>query len=75
MSKLHHRAKLSDSQVQHMRADYKHGVIGYETLAARYDCGVSTARDICTYRTHRGVPDLPMKNVHHQEGKNACKGT
>ena len=47
----HQRAKLSDDQVKAMRAEYVPGVIGYETLAKKYGCGISTARDICTYRT------------------------
>ena len=47
----HHRAKLSDAQVRAMRAKYLAYVIGYETLAREFGCGVSTARDICTMRT------------------------
>lgn len=47
----HQHAKLSDDQVKAMRAEYVPGVIGYETLAKKYGCGISTARDICTYRT------------------------
>ncbi|MBK8810783.1 MAG: hypothetical protein IPN69_08650 [Acidobacteria bacterium] len=53
----HHRAKLSDAQVAQMREAYAIGKaqsgnrFGYGTLAARFGCGASTARDICTYRT------------------------
>jgi hypothetical protein len=47
----HQRAKLSDEQIKAMRADYEAGKGGYGTLAKRYECGASTARDICTYRT------------------------
>lgn len=47
----HHRAKLSDGQVKAMRQDHEHGGFGYTRLARRYACGISTARDICTYRT------------------------
>lgn len=49
--KLHHRAKLSDDYVRKMRAMHKAHVMGYTRLARLFDCGVSTARDICTYRT------------------------
>lgn len=53
MKKLHHRAKLSDEQVAAMRAKHQRGKrgSGYESLAREFGCGVSTARDICTYRT------------------------
>lgn len=52
----HHRAKLTDDQVREMRAlysEWKAGGLrkGYAALAAIFDCGISTARDICTYRT------------------------
>ena len=46
----HHRAKLSTAQVEAMRADHNNGM-GYVRLARKYGCGISTARDICTYRT------------------------
>jgi len=49
--KLHHRAKLLTEKVKAMRAEHLPYVIGYETLARKFGCGVSTARDICTYRT------------------------
>jgi len=57
--KQHHRAKLPADQVRAMRAAYVPGKVGYETLAARFGCGISTARDICTYRTRRDVQELP----------------
>lgn len=47
----HGRAKLSDAKVRAMRAKYLAYIIGYETLAAEFGCGVSTARDICTFAT------------------------
>lgn len=50
----HHRAKLSDDDARRMRLLNADG-IGYKTLAAKFDCGVSTARDICTYRTRIDV--------------------
>ena len=52
---MHHKAKLSDEKVRQMRNEYKPWVIGYEKLAAKFECGISTARDICTYRTRKNV--------------------
>ena len=49
--KMHHRAKLTNEQVKAMRKQHLAYVVGYETLAKRFNCGISTARDICTYRT------------------------
>lgn len=56
MKKKHHRAKLDFSQVQDMRNVYEKWKAagankGYEALAIIFGCGVSTARDIVTYRT------------------------
>jgi hypothetical protein len=59
MRKPHHRAKLTDEQVQRMRAIYasnagktgKDARIGYKTLAEMFGCGESTARDICKHWT------------------------
>ncbi len=53
--KLHHRAKLTNDQVKAMRTQHLAYVVGYETLAKRFNCGISTARDICTYRTRWSV--------------------
>lgn len=47
----HGKARLSDAQVREMRAAHVPYVVGYETLARMFGCAVSTARDICTYRT------------------------
>ncbi len=54
---MHHRAKLTNEQVKEMRKQHLAYVVGYETLAKRFNCGISTARDICTYRTRYGVKD------------------
>jgi len=51
----HHRAKLTNDQVRQMRELYLPYVRGYETLAAMFGCGISTARDICLYYTRRNV--------------------
>ena len=50
VSQHHPRAKLSDAEVKEMRTHHAAG-IGYARLAKHYRCGISTARDICTYRT------------------------
>lgn len=58
----HHKTKLSDAQVREIRQVYEKSAapnghrktrrdIGYSTLARTYGVGVSTIRDICTYRT------------------------
>lgn len=55
----HQNARLTDAQVRRMRKDYEReasragtgGGGGYGTMAKRYGCGESTARDIITYRT------------------------
>jgi hypothetical protein len=48
---MHHKAKLTTAEVIDMRKQHLAYVVGYVTLAKRFKCGVSTARDICTYRT------------------------
>lgn len=50
-------AKLTDDQVRQMRAEhwpYARGK-GYFSLAQKFRCCESTARDICTYRTRKAV--------------------
>jgi hypothetical protein len=49
--KLHHRAKLPDDIIRKMRAEHLPYVRGYGYLAKKYGCGVSTARDLATFRT------------------------
>lgn len=47
----HHRAKLTKEEVELIRQlNEEHG-IGYKRLAKKFDVGVSTIRDACTYRT------------------------
>lgn len=65
---MHHRANLSDDQVSAMRKEHIAYVVGYETLAKKYGCGISTARDICTYRTRRNVKSKEtMLNYSHEK--------
>ena len=47
----HHKTKLSDDDVSLMRELHEKHEIGYRQLASKFECGVSTARDITTYRT------------------------
>lgn len=50
-------AKLTDAQVRQMRAEhwpYARGK-GYASLAKKYQCCESTARDICTYQTRKKI--------------------
>lgn len=49
----HYRARLTDEQVRAMRKLHRRAGKGYMALAAIFGCGVSTARDICTWRTRR----------------------
>jgi len=56
----HHNATLSDDQVKAMRVIYKGWKErklrrGYRHMAKLFNCGVSTARDILTYRTRYNV--------------------
>lgn len=47
----HHRAKLDWDTVQKIRSMHATGTIGYILLARAHKCGMSTIRDIVTYRT------------------------
>ena len=51
----HQKAKLTDNQVREMRKQYIPYVVSYKTLANRFGCGESTARDICQYVTRINV--------------------
>lgn len=51
----HFRAQLTDSEVLEMRKLHRRAKKGYGILALIFQCGVSTARDICTMRTRQGA--------------------
>ncbi len=51
VGECHQRAKLTDAEVARMRRMYRPGVVGMPTLAREFHCGLSTVRDIVTYRT------------------------
>lgn len=46
----HHRARLSDEDVGLIRTLHDAG-LGYSRIASKFECGVSTVRDIVTFRT------------------------
>ena len=46
----HQRAKLTDEQVERMRALYEEGVLGYRTLAKAFGCSRNTVKCIVKYR-------------------------
>ncbi len=47
----HPKARLTAEQVAEIRAIYESGGVGYGYLAERYECGVSTVRDIVQRKT------------------------
>jgi len=49
------RVVLNDEQVKEIRKEYMAYIRGYGYLAKKYNCGESTIRDICTYRTRANV--------------------
>lgn len=56
IGELHHRATLSDAEVEEMRRTWERWKSagdrrGYASIAALWGCGPSTARDIVLYRT------------------------
>jgi len=51
MGEWHQNARLSDDDVRCLREMHKAGVAGYRVLAYVWGCGMSTIRDVVTYRT------------------------
>lgn len=51
----HQKAKLTDDQVREMRKAYMPYVVSFAELARRFGCSVSTANDICSYRTRINI--------------------
>lgn len=51
------RRVLTADQVRAIRSEHVEWVRGrgYESLARKYGVGISTIRDVCTYRTYREV--------------------
>jgi DNA invertase Pin-like site-specific DNA recombinase len=46
----HHRARLSDAQVEEIRELYEDGFSSYRSLAKRFGVTKATIRDIVTFR-------------------------
>lgn len=61
IGETHHRAKLTDEQVDRMRELHEEQGVGYRTLAKMFDVSKSTARDICTYRIRAQTPEFWVK--------------
>jgi len=55
MQRNQHRIKLTDAQVREIRNLHLAYVRGYGYLANKFNCGVSTVRDIVTFRTRKNV--------------------
>lgn len=51
LGEYHHRAKLSDEEVEQIRDLHDAGVMGYKRLARVYDVSPVTIRDVVTYRS------------------------
>ncbi len=51
VGECHQKAVLSDAQVIAMRYDRERHGVSLRSLALKYGCGLSTARDICSYAT------------------------
>lgn len=72
---MHHRAKLTDDQVEQIRRLYSTGTLGYGILARAMKSSPSTIRDIVKQRTRpvrsAGMPTY-KKNIieRHSHGKN-----
>lgn len=51
VGECHQMAKLTDEQVRQMRKDRQRNGLSYLALSKRYECGISTVRDIVNYWT------------------------
>lgn len=49
MGETHHHAILSDAEVDQLRDEYEAGVMGYRTLAKKWNVSKRTVRDIVNY--------------------------
>lgn len=57
----HHRAKLTDEQVDEMRELHEEQGIGYRTLAKQFNVSKRTVRDIVQYKTRAQTPEFWVK--------------
>lgn len=56
VGETHHRAKLTDIEVDKIRDLHEDDGLGYRTLARMFDVSKSTIRDICRYDTRAQTP-------------------
>ena len=57
VGETHHRAKLTDHDVDLIRELREEHKLTYEALAEKFECSKSTIRDICRYRRRWQRPD------------------
>lgn len=57
----HHRAKLTDEQVDQMRELHEEQGVGYRTLAKQFNVSKRTVRDIVQYKTRAQTPEFWVK--------------
>lgn len=57
----HHRAKLTDDQVDQMRELHEEQGVGYRTLAKQFNVSKRTVRDIVHYKTRAQTPEFWVK--------------
>jgi DNA invertase Pin-like site-specific DNA recombinase len=56
LGEAHPRAKLTDAEVDQMRALYEEGLYGYRTLAKTFKCSRNTVKCIVKYRRRNTTP-------------------
>lgn len=67
----HHRARLTDQDVEWiLELHFDHG-LSYKTLAEKFDCGRMTIADICTGKTRAQIPSAykPMFRRQTKKGR------
>lgn len=68
----HHRARLTDEQVEEIRCLHETGMVGYRSLAKQYGVSRSCIQRICNYET-RNVPLTKVRVVRVQRKAKAEK--
>lgn len=57
LGEAHHRAKLTDAEVEEIRTLHENGAMGYKKLAKKFGVANSTVQDICNFRHRATTPD------------------
>lgn len=70
----HHKARLSDAQVEQIRDLYEEGLMSYRAIARIFDCSRNTIKDICKYR-RRNSYGLKYKTVYYSPSGEKLKPT